>query len=156
GKIELRFDPQEGSFSAWYYEHRLPIAPERYSEMLRAIVAEAEGTATSEAGQKILGLAARYTGLRRPNPPAAPELKALLARDPAIHAIIERGLSAYRAGPGRDSQTKALHSLLERQHYRLAHWRLATSEINYRRFFDVNSLAGLRVEEQKTFDGIHG
>ncbi len=67
GQIELHFDPQEGSFSAWYYEHRLPITPERYSEMLRVIVAEAEGTATTEAGRKILELAARYTGLHRPN-----------------------------------------------------------------------------------------
>ncbi len=69
GQIELRFDPQEGSFSAWYYEHRLPIAPERYSEMLRVIVAEAEGTAPrqTEAGRKILELAERYTGLHRPN-----------------------------------------------------------------------------------------
>ncbi len=83
-------------------------------------------------------------------------MKAALASDSAIRPIIEKGLSAYRAGPGRDTQTKALHSLLERQHYRLAHWRLATSEINYRRFFDVNSLAGLRVEEQKTFDRIRG
>ncbi|MEH2511993.1 (1-_4)-alpha-D-glucan 1-alpha-D-glucosylmutase [Nitrobacteraceae bacterium AZCC 1564] len=157
GQIELRLDPQEGSFSAWYYEHRLPIAPERYSEMLRVMVAEAEGsTATTEAGRKILELAARYTGLHRPNRSEAPELKAALAGDPAIRSIIEHGLSAYRAGPDRDTQTKALHSLLERQHYRLAHWRLATSEINYRRFFDVNSLAGLRVEDQRTFDGIHG
>jgi len=157
GQIELRFDPQHGSFSAWYYEHRLPIAPERYSEMLRVIVAEAEGSATpSEAGQKILELAARYTGLHRPSRSEAPEFKAALASDPAIHSVIEHGLTAYRAGPGRDMRTKALHSLLERQHYRLAHWRLATSEINYRRFFDVNSLAGLRVEDQKTFDAIHG
>lgn len=156
GQIELRFDPQEGSFSAWYYEHRVPIAPERYSEMLRVIVAEADGAATTDTGRKILELAARYTALHRPNQSEAPELKAALASDPAIQSLIERGLNAYRAGPGRDMQTKALHSLLERQHYRLAHWRLATSEINYRRFFDVNSLAGLRVEEQKTFDRIHG
>ena len=56
---------------------------------------------------------------------------------------INQGLAAYRAGPDRPAQTQALHQLLERQHYRLAHWKLATSEINYRRFFDVNSLAGL-------------
>ena len=45
--------------------------------------------------------------------------------------------------------------MLERQHYRLAHWRLASSDINYRRFFDVNSLAGLRVENAKTFTAAH-
>ncbi len=41
GEIELRYDPDEGSFSAWYFEHRLPIAPERYSEILRSVVKEA-------------------------------------------------------------------------------------------------------------------
>src|SRR6202042_2232450 len=60
-----------------------------------------------------------------------------------------------RAGPGRSAQTSALHHLLERQHYKLGHWRLASSDINYRRFFDVNTLAGLRVEDAGTFDAIH-
>ena len=70
-------------------------------------------------------------------------------------AIIARGLEAYRAAPDRAAQTLALHHLLERQHYRLGHWRLASSDINYRRFFDVNTLAGLRVEDAGTFDAIH-
>jgi (1->4)-alpha-D-glucan 1-alpha-D-glucosylmutase len=46
--------------------------------------------------------------------------------------------------------------LLERQHFRLAHWRLAATELNYRRFFDISSLAGLRVEDAATFAAIHG
>src|SRR5260370_28030352 len=49
----------------------------------------------------------------------------------------------------------ALHHLLERQNYKLGHWRLASSDINYRRFFDINTLAGLRVEDFSTFDAIH-
>ena len=65
------------------------------------------------------------------------------------------GLQAYRAGPDRAAQILALHHLLERQHYKLGHWRLASSDINYRRFFDVNTLAGLRVEDAGTFDAIH-
>ncbi|GCC49029.1 hypothetical protein chiPu_0033016, partial [Chiloscyllium punctatum] len=47
------------------------------------------------------------------------------------------------------------HHLLERQHYKLGHWRLASSDINYRRFFDVNTLAGLRVEDAATFEASH-
>src|SRR4029078_12173757 len=69
--------------------------------------------------------------------------------------IIARGLSAYRAGADRNTQTWALHHLLERPHYKLGHWRLASSDINYRRFFDVNTLAGLRVEEASTFEAAH-
>ena len=55
GEIELRYETSEGSFSAWYFEHRLPIAPERYSEILRNIVKEA-GTDDSEAGKRIVDL----------------------------------------------------------------------------------------------------
>jgi (1->4)-alpha-D-glucan 1-alpha-D-glucosylmutase len=49
-----------------------------------------------------------------------------------------------------------LHELLETQAYRLASWRTAAHEINYRRFFDINTLAGLRVEDRSVFDAIHG
>ncbi|KQW20935.1 glycosyl hydrolase [Afipia sp. Root123D2] len=154
GNIEIRYDAAQGSFAAWYFEHRLPIAPERYSEMLRVIVGEA-GAQDTPSGKQILDLASRYKGLRHPNRTEAPAFKAALAQLPGAPDIISRGLEAYRAGADRPAQTSTLHHLLERQHYRLAHWRLATSEINYRRFFDVNSLAGLRVEDAPTFERIH-
>ena len=49
----------------------------------------------------------------------------------------------------------ALHLLLEKQHYRLAYWRTAASELNYRRFFDITGLAGLRVEDEEVFRSVH-
>lgn len=154
GDIELRYDANEGSFSAWYFEHRLPIAPERYGEMLRMIVKEADAAET-EAGKRMLSLAARYTGLRRPNRKEAPGFKAELREIAGSADIIARGLGAYRATKDRPAQTLALHHLLERQHYKLGHWRLASSDINYRRFFDVNGLAGMRVEDPGTFAATH-
>jgi (1->4)-alpha-D-glucan 1-alpha-D-glucosylmutase len=155
GDIELRYNSSKGELSAWYYEHRLPISPERYSEILQTAVATAAATETP-AGRQLLETAARHRGLRRPRRQEAPEMKAALAAIVGGVEIIERGLAAYRAGPDRPAQTQLMHHLLERQHYRLADWRLATSEINYRRFFDVNSLAGLRVEHAPTFQSIHG
>jgi (1->4)-alpha-D-glucan 1-alpha-D-glucosylmutase len=154
GEIELKYDAENGSFSAWYYEHRLPIAPERYGEILRAIVKHAEGT-NSAAGQALLALADQHKGLRHPNYEEAPAFKAAIAAVEGGAALINKGLDAYRAGKDRPTPTQALHHLLERQHYKLGHWRLASSEINYRRFFDVNTLAGLRVEDAGTFDAIH-
>jgi (1->4)-alpha-D-glucan 1-alpha-D-glucosylmutase len=154
GDIELRHEPDEGSFSAWYFEHRLPIAPERYSEILRNLV-KAAGAGDSAAGKHVLDLASRYRGLRHPNRKEAPAFKAELKAISDGTEIIARGLEAYRAGPDRAAPTLALHHLLERQHYRLGHWRLASSDINYRRFFDVNTLAGLRVEDPGTFSAIH-
>lgn len=154
GEIELRYDAAEGSFSAWYFEHRLPIAPERYGEILRTVVKHADA-AGSAAGKQILELASRYKGLRHPDRKEAPEFKKTLAAIEGAAEIIERGLDAYRAKPDRPAQIQTLHNLLERQHYKLGQWRLASSEINYRRFFDVNTLAGLRVEDAGTFDAIH-
>jgi (1->4)-alpha-D-glucan 1-alpha-D-glucosylmutase len=154
GEIELRYDAGQGSFSAWYFEHRLPIAAERYGEILQTIVREA-GAENDPAGQRILDLASRHRGLRHPNRKEAPAFKAELRDIADGRDVIERGLSAYRAGADRPAQTLALHHLLERQHYKLGHWRLASSDINYRRFFDVNSLAGLRVEDATTFNVVH-
>jgi (1->4)-alpha-D-glucan 1-alpha-D-glucosylmutase len=154
GEVELRYDADEGSFSAWYFEHRLPIAPERYREILRSLVKEA-GAEADTAGKRILDLASRAKGLRHPNRREAPAFKAELKSIAGGADLIARGLDAYRAGSDRPAQVLALHHLLERQHYKLGHWRLASSDINYRRFFDVNTLAGLRVEDPGTFDAIH-
>ncbi|MCK1515676.1 malto-oligosyltrehalose synthase [Bradyrhizobium sp. 190] len=154
GEIELRYDAGEGSFSAWYFEHRLPIAPERYGEILRMVVKEA-GAEESASGKAMLALASRYQGPRRPNRKEAPAFKAELKGIAGASDIIARGLQAYRAGADRTAATLSLHHLLERQHYKLGHWRLASSDINYRRFFDINTLAGLRAEDAGTFEAIH-
>lgn len=153
GDIELRYDENEGSFSAWYFEHRLPITPACYSEILRAIVG-VTGTG-SQVSAQLMAISEEYAGPNNPSRSHAPALKQAIRSVDDARDLIREGLLHYRAGDKRPSQTQALHNLLERQNYRLAHWRLATSEINYRRFFDVNTLAGLRVEDRSVFDRIH-
>src|SRR5262249_33440813 len=154
GEIVLKYDPAEGSFSAWYYEHRLPIRPDRYGEMLRVIVNVANA-GNEPAGQHLLELAGRFRGPRSPSRAGAPALKAALAGVAGGGDVIERGIRIYRPTPRDPDSALALHRLLERQHYRVAYWQLAGSEINYRRFFDINSLAGLRVEDLDTFRRVH-
>jgi len=155
GDIELRYDASEGSFSAWYYEHRLPITPPRYGEILEKVVTDAFAR-DQPVGWKLLELASRYRGPHNPPRQKAAALKAELTGIEGAEAIIARGLDAYRPHAGGRAAALTLHGLLERQHYRLAHWRLSASDINYRRFFDINSLAGLRVEDARTFAAIHG
>ncbi|MDC7786567.1 malto-oligosyltrehalose synthase [Rhodoplanes sp. TEM] len=151
GDLVLKYDAAEGSFSVWYFEHRLPIRPNRYGDILKTVVAEA-GAGETEAGRRLLGLASRYPDPNEPTREHAPGFKADLAAVPGGAEIIERGLVAYR--PGAADPTR-LHRLLERQHYRVAHWRVAFTEINYRRFFDINDLAGIKVENLQTFDAAH-
>jgi (1->4)-alpha-D-glucan 1-alpha-D-glucosylmutase len=153
GEIELRHDAAEGSFSAWYYEHRLPIRPSHYARILRAVVAATKAGA-SPTGGRLLALARGFQqhGLTRD---AAQRLKNELAGI-AAGDVIERGLAAFRPRAPGTPALADLHHLLERQHFRLAHWRLAATDINYRRFFDISSLAGLRAEDAATFTAIHG
>ncbi|WP_137044141.1 malto-oligosyltrehalose synthase [Pseudolabrys sp. FHR47] len=150
GEIELGYDSADGSFAAWYFEHKLPINPQRYGEMLRIIV----GTTQAEAervGAALLKLADEFGAHGTPSYREAPKLKQALTTTEGAAPLIERGLSAYRGETG----VAALHRLLERQHYRLAYWRVAFAAVNYRRFFDINDLAGLRVERPAVFRAIH-
>jgi (1->4)-alpha-D-glucan 1-alpha-D-glucosylmutase len=154
GEIELRYNADEGSFSAWYYEHRLPIQPRQYAGILRTVVAAAKAD-VSPPGRRLLELAAAFQRPGELTRNAAQQLKIALS---GIEGgdVIEHGLAAFRpTAPGAPEVAK-LHHLLERQHFRLAHWRLAATDLNYRRFFDISSLAGLRVEDAATFAAIHG
>jgi (1->4)-alpha-D-glucan 1-alpha-D-glucosylmutase len=152
GEIELRYHVADGSFAAWYADHKLPINPQRYREIIRAVVSAANEAGTP-AGRQLMSLADDYRDPRTPSYREAPELKRQLSDINGAAALIERGLSAYRSDI--DAGAVALHRLLERQHYRVAYWRVAISAVNYRRFFDINDLAGLRVENPATFKAIH-
>ena len=69
----------------------------------------------------------------------------------AVDSIDPGSLDEFAADPGRER----LHDLLEQQHYRLAWWRCANDEINWRRFFDINELAAMRVEDGEVFEAMH-
>ncbi|HET7694943.1 MAG TPA: malto-oligosyltrehalose synthase [Vicinamibacterales bacterium] len=98
-------------------------------------------------------LVLKYFDNRLPiNPHDLPELQGLAEASPEAAA---RVLAAFNGTPGDARSFDRLHELLEAQAYRLAYWRTAAHEINYRRFFDVNTLAGLRVEDPHVFEAIH-
>lgn len=77
------------------------------------------------------------------------QLGRLLAEDPAVVRAIDEVIAETNANPD------ALDALLSVQHYRLAYWRTASQELNYRRFFDISTLIGLRVEEPRVFQATH-
>jgi len=80
-------------------------------------------------------------------------LAALVAGSSTAARAIDAALARFNS---EEPSRNALHELLEAQAWRLAYWRVATDEINYRRFFDVNGLAALRVEAEPVFEATHG
>ncbi|HKW81271.1 MAG TPA: malto-oligosyltrehalose synthase, partial [Casimicrobiaceae bacterium] len=80
---------------------------------------------------------------------------AVLAGEPDAMAAITGALAQLNGRPGDGASFDALHALLEAQAFRLAYWRVAADDINYRRFFDINELAALRAEEPEVFEASH-
>ncbi|MEA3169487.1 MAG: (1-_4)-alpha-D-glucan 1-alpha-D-glucosylmutase [Pseudomonas sp.] len=146
GTLALHFDAAHGAFYVEHYEHRFPICPRDYAAIL--------GT-----DALLKPLSDRFNALAYQDDAYAEAawLKQALAErataDEVLHAI-EHRLSEF---DGRQPDGfERLHQLLEQQAYRLASWRTAADDINWRRFFDVNELGGLRVERSAVFEATHG
>jgi (1->4)-alpha-D-glucan 1-alpha-D-glucosylmutase len=170
GELQLRLDAGEDGFSVWYYEHRLPLAPGTYGSVLRPAIERLlrEDAVERERGGRMALLAAGFDELRRPAR-TRPErtarvalaerlrgdLRDLVHGNPAFRNRIDAVVAEINGTPGQPASFRRLHDLIEKQHYRLAYWRVAAEEINYRRFFQINDLAGVRVELPEVFEAIH-
>ena len=145
GQLELRFDASAGSFAIWAYAtHKLPICPLHYGRVLGE-----DHPALERLGDAFAGLPAW-----RPRVAArARDLQAGLAemagRDAGLRAALDRAVAALNADKA------ALDALIRDQHWRAAHFRVAADDINYRRFFNINELAGLRMELPELFEHAH-
>ncbi len=147
GDLLLRFDPEDGRFFVCVHDaHRFPVAPRDYEALLRIGTKETVPFADSFHTALVGGRRTirHHVQLQRE------ALAAFYRENPEpIGAILE----AY--DPATETGRERLRILLDKQHYRLAWWRAAADEINWRRFFDINGLAGVRVERPEVFDATH-
>jgi (1->4)-alpha-D-glucan 1-alpha-D-glucosylmutase len=141
GDIRLRFN--DGRLEATYGEHVFPIAFGFYQIVLGSIAADIPD---------LIAVPHTRTGMRSAVQTGQASLRAFVATD-AGSVAMSQALERY--SPATPEGLERLHLLLERQHYRLVWWQAAADEINWRRFFDVTSLAGLRVELPQVFDATH-
>jgi (1->4)-alpha-D-glucan 1-alpha-D-glucosylmutase len=165
GEIRLAFDKKTGGFSLWHHEHQFPVCPLDYPEILDPVLAMLGAPADAAAGLRLVSETLRAMAkLRDPRrravfPGEADDLKlrikALAADSRPLAAAIERVAAIFNGTPGDAGSFGMLHRLIERQHYRLAFWRIAESDLNYRRFFDINTLAGIRAEDPDIFERTH-
>jgi (1->4)-alpha-D-glucan 1-alpha-D-glucosylmutase len=168
GELRLRFDATRGRLDIDYFEHRLPLDPASFGPLLiRAMRRMPAEDAQRQAVQTLATALSRLpphdsasatTRARRRD--QLPALQARLAELVAASASLRHCLESLRdelnGRIGQRSSFDALDALIDAQPYRLAHWRVAGDEINYRRFFDVNGLAALRQEREQVFEATHG
>jgi (1->4)-alpha-D-glucan 1-alpha-D-glucosylmutase len=168
---ELQLAYLEGSFRIRYFEQWLPIAPGTYDRILsldQDLLLNAIG-ADSDEGIEFLSISTAIRHLP-PRDVHEPELvaerdreksvikrrlAALTSRSPAVLAHIEHAVALFNGVTGEPRSFDRLDDLLSAQAYRLAYWRVAAEEINYRRFFDINELAAIRMEDPAVFDLVH-
>lgn len=74
---------------------------------------------------------------------------------PEVHDFVETNVRAFNGKPGEPESFDLLDSLLDEQFFRLAYWKVGNEELNYRRFFTVNELICLRVEDEAVFEATH-
>ena len=155
GELKPRFDGERRMFVVSYYDLEFPLAPQTYAPILAHAATLADGRASGalralERSFECGGGAGREQAAR-----AKDSLAALLRDDSSAATAVEESLAHWRPHGGGNGEVEHLHALLEQQHYRLASWRVSLHEINYRRFFDINELAALRVEDAEVLAQTH-
>jgi (1->4)-alpha-D-glucan 1-alpha-D-glucosylmutase len=169
GELQLAYE--DGRLVLAYFDRRLPINPRQAPRVLRLGLEELERELTPEDPhlREFLSILtalhnlpaytesdpARIAERHREKEIARERLARLVERSPRIRQHIEDTILIANGRPGDAASFDVLHDLLEAQPYRLAYWQTASHEINYRRFFDINDLGGVRVELPAVFRGAH-
>ena len=168
---ELRLVYAEGSFRIEYFDSWFPVAPGSTASVLRLALERLPRGIDEDhpARMELESLATaleRLPARRNVDPRSVAErrrekvvtqrrLQALCAASEEVRLALDAAVAEYNGTPGDPHSFDRLDALLDAQSYRLAFWRVAAEEINYRRFFDVNDLAGVRVEVPRVFQATH-
>src|SRR5262249_39704833 len=158
-----------GTFYLLYGERKLPIAPGTYRYVLEIALENLSEHREADVYAEVQSIltALEYLPKRTETDPKRiaernrekeiikRRLERRCAEAPQVQQAIEKALAQINGKPKNPRSFDTLDELLNAQSYRLAFWRVAAEEINYRRFFDVNDLAAIRVELPRVFDAIH-
>lgn len=163
---------EDGNFTIKYFDKVLPVDPQTIPLIFAPVRNGGSAGGQQQRGLTSAELASLVNALGRlpanntqdseairrrqdEMPVLLAQLQRLTADSPAAQAEIDEALAAINGNLQDKRSFDGLHGLLEKQAYRLAFWRVSGEEINYRRFFDVNDLVGLRMENPRVFAETH-
>ncbi len=153
---ELRVQREDGSFVVHYHEHEAPLSPRSLEDLVAAAAGRAGSdelaslaTALGHLPHALLRDAEAVTERHRDKEVLRERLAALCQAEPELAEALDTEVEALNRDPD------ALDTLLRRQNFRLAFWRTASEELDYRRFFNIETLVGLRIEDKRVFADTH-
>jgi len=168
---QLRLEFAAGAFSIRYYDNVFPISPCTYGMTLGERLDELKAALGPDAPPvleylSILNAVGHLPGRTETDPAKVAvrqrekevikrRLAALTAENDKVREFIEGNVALLNGKPGDPASLNPLDKLLDAQAYRLSFWRVASDEINYRRFFDINELAALSMERPEVFEATH-
>jgi (1->4)-alpha-D-glucan 1-alpha-D-glucosylmutase len=171
GELKLVFRSERGEFDVSYRNHRFPVDPKDYPRVLQRS-ADSLAAQLGEQRPELLEFQSLVTAFR--NLPGRRELGSdriaernrdkeiykrrlaeLCTRSPEVAASTAQAVGRINGNPTDPASFEELHELIKAQTFRLANWRVASDDINYRRFFDTNDLAGICVENEAVFQATH-
>jgi (1->4)-alpha-D-glucan 1-alpha-D-glucosylmutase len=166
---DLVLSRQGGMFVLRYFDHTLPVAPRSVIPLLERTASRLTLSKDDPSAQELSSIVTslRHLPLREETDPEKREerarekevvkrrLDALTRESAEVAAAVDIEVVAINGKKGDPRSFDALDALLLEQNYRLAFWRVATEEINYRRFFDVNQLVAVRMEDPGVFEAAH-
>lgn len=171
GELKLTYDKGKGEFSIFFFQHRFPVDPSEYPRILSRGLSHLEQVLGAQHDQllefqSLIAAFIHLPGRSEMSPEKRAErvrdkeihkrrLQALVASSAAVAESIEMSIREINGTPGDSASFNDLHDLIKAQAYRLAYWRVAADDINYRRFFDINDLAGLCTEKNQVFEATH-
>ena len=159
------------TFTIHYFDNRLPVAPRSYGMILSQRTDELKASLGEDSPPMLEYLSilnavshlpaqagadpAKVAERQREKEVVKRRLAALTAENDKVREFLNQTVALFNGKPGEASSFDLLDKLLDAQAYRLSSWRVASDEINYRRFFDINELAALSMERPKVFDATH-
>jgi (1->4)-alpha-D-glucan 1-alpha-D-glucosylmutase len=169
GELAIVF--RNGEFSLKYRDHLFPVDPKEYPRIMSFCI----GSLVEKMGAQdpnfleFQSLMAAFGHLpsrsetdrdrinerNRDKEINKRRLAELVNRVQEISAYLEASIKVMNGNPADPASFESLHELIKAQAFRLANWRVAADDINYRRFFDTNDLAGISMENQAVFDASH-
>ncbi len=168
---ELRLSFEEGAFFIYYNSHKLPIQPNSYVLILQHRIENLGKTPPDEAPHltELLSIITsikhlpqhnetdgeRIAERRREKEIIKKRLSKLYGDSYGIKDHLDANVRLFNGSRGDPKSFDLLDGLLNEQIWRLSHWRVALEEINYRRFFDINDMAALKMENYEVFDETH-